>query len=79
MNLKANAVSNTVMDLRQCVYKGKDLKARVLSGALLQDANFEGANLEEVVFSKVGHKRLEMNQKDWCSLLQWGLILKEQI
>eukprot|EP00210_Caulerpa_lentillifera_P009373 g8935.t1 len=49
---QANAVSDKVLDLRKCVYAGKDLKAKVLAGAYLQEADFSEANLEEAVFSK---------------------------
>ncbi len=43
---QANAVSDKILDLRQCVYKGADLRAKVLAGALMSDADFSGANLQ---------------------------------
>jgi uncharacterized protein YjbI with pentapeptide repeats len=42
---QANAVSDRVLDLRQCVYKGANLSGKVLSGALMSEADFSGANL----------------------------------
>lgn len=49
---QANAVSDRILDLRKCTYDGKDLTAKVLSGALMVDASFKGTNLTEVVMSK---------------------------
>ena len=50
---QANAVSDRVLDLRQCVYDGKDLTAKTLSGALMVDGSFKGTNMTETVLSKV--------------------------
>lgn len=49
---QANAVSDKILDLRQCVYKGKNLSGKVLAGALMSDADFSGANLQEAVLTK---------------------------
>lgn len=49
---QANAVSDKVLDLRFCDFKGKDLSGKTLSGGLLADADLTGANLSEVVMSK---------------------------
>lgn len=35
-----------MLDLRQCSYVGADLRAKVLSGALMANANFSGANMQ---------------------------------
>lgn len=51
--MQANAVSDTVLDLRKCVFSGKDLSGKTLSGALLSDADLSNTNLREAVFSKV--------------------------
>ena len=39
-------MSDKVLDLRKCSYAGADLRAKVLSGALMSDANYTGANLQ---------------------------------
>lgn len=49
---QANAVSDKLLDLRKCSFKGADLTAKVLSGALLEDADMSGSNLTEAVMSK---------------------------
>lgn len=49
---QANAVSDRILDLRQCNYVDKDLSTKTLSGALMVDATFKGANMTEVVMSK---------------------------
>ena len=43
---QANAVSDKVLDLRNCAYKGADLQKKVLSGALMSGADYTGANLQ---------------------------------
>ena len=50
---QANAVSDRILDLRKCEYKGADLRAKVLAGALMSDADFTGANMQEAVLTKV--------------------------
>lgn len=35
-----------ILDLRQCSYKGKNLSAKVLAGALMSDADFSDANMQ---------------------------------
>lgn len=49
---QANAVSDKLLDLRGCVYDRESLATRVLSGALMVDASFQGTDLTEVVMSK---------------------------
>ena len=47
---QANAVSDRVLDLRKCVYKGADLSAKVLSGALMSEADFSGTTMRVRTF-----------------------------
>ena len=49
---QANAVSDRILDLRKCTFTDKDLSTKTLSGALMVDADFKGANMTEVVMSK---------------------------
>lgn len=49
---QANAVSDKVLDLRLCSYAGKDLRGRVLAGALLEGTDLSGSNLQEAVLTK---------------------------
>lgn len=49
---QANAVSDKLLDLRQCMLKGANLSGKVLAGALLVDADLTGANLQEAVLTK---------------------------
>lgn len=51
---QANAVSDKVLDLRECNLAKADLAGKTLSGALLVDASLQDANLQEAVLSKVG-------------------------
>ena len=46
-------MSDRVLDLRKCEYDGADLSAKTLSGALMSDASFKNAKMQEVVMSKV--------------------------
>merc|ERR1712048_278016 len=49
---QANAVSNKLLDLRKCDFKGADLKSKTLAGALLSDSSFVGADMKEAVLTK---------------------------
>lgn len=49
---QANAVSDKILDIRFCEYDNADLKAKVLSGALMSEASFKNANMQETVLSK---------------------------
>ncbi|GBF99568.1 hypothetical protein Rsub_12193 [Raphidocelis subcapitata] len=49
---QANAVSDKILDLRKCVYAGKNLSGKVLAGALMSDADFSNANMQEAVLTK---------------------------
>jgi len=49
---QANAVSDKLLDLRGCKFDGKSLAGKTLSGALMVDASFKGADLSEAVMSK---------------------------
>lgn len=43
---QANAVSDKPLDLRQCKYAGTDLSGKVLSGALMSDADFSKTKMQ---------------------------------
>ena len=60
---QANAVSDRILDLRKCAYDGKDLSTKTLSGALMVDASFKGANLTEVVMSKAVRARRRLHRR----------------
>lgn len=49
---QANAVSNSVLDLRECSLKKADLRGKTLSGALMSDADFSDADMTEAVLTK---------------------------
>ena len=51
--LQANAVSDKILDLRQCNFTGKNLSGKVLSGALLKEATLPNSILRETVLTKV--------------------------
>ncbi|KAL3155188.1 hypothetical protein ABBQ32_013128 [Trebouxia sp. C0010 RCD-2024] len=48
----ANAVSDKLLDLRGCVYTGKNLADKVLSGALASDADFSKTVMSNVTMTK---------------------------
>ena len=50
---QANAVSDRLLDLRKCSYKGANLSGKTLSGALMSDADLSETNLQEAVLTKV--------------------------
>ena len=50
---KTDSSPPSILDLRKCEYKGADLRAKVLAGALMSDADFTGANMQEAVLTKV--------------------------
>ncbi len=50
--VQANAVSDKILDLRKCSYKGANLSGKTLAGALLSDADLSGTNLTEAVLTK---------------------------
>lgn len=39
-------MSDKLLDLRKCVYAGKNLSGKTLAGALLSEADLSGANLQ---------------------------------
>eukprot|EP00798_Chlamydomonas_sp_ICE-L_P032174 gene32174-16711_t len=49
---QANAVSDVLLDIRQCSYKGEKLIGKVLAGALMGEADFSDTNLQESVLTK---------------------------
>ncbi len=49
---QANAVSDKLLDLRSCVYTGKNLADKVLSGALVADADFSNTVMSNVTMTK---------------------------
>ncbi|KAL6757510.1 hypothetical protein V8C86DRAFT_2624379 [Haematococcus lacustris] len=49
---QANAVSDKLLDLRRCDFKGANLSAKVLAGALMSESDFTDANLTEAVLTK---------------------------
>jgi len=51
---QANGVADKVLDLRKCDYSNDttNLKGKTLSAALMSEANFDGADLSEVIMSK---------------------------
>ena len=51
-HLQANAVSDKLLDLRSCVYTGKNLADKVLSGALVADADFSNTTMSNVTLTK---------------------------
>jgi hypothetical protein len=56
---QANAVSDKLLDLRECKLQGSDLSGKTLSGALLLGADLSNSNLREAVFSKAGSQALQ--------------------
>lgn len=52
MLVQANAVSDKLLDLRSCVYTGKNLADKVLSGALVADADFSNTVMSNVTMTK---------------------------
>lgn len=50
--LQANAVSDKLLDLRSCVYTGKNLADKVLAGALVADADFSNTVMSNVTLTK---------------------------
>ena len=51
--MQANAVSDKVLDLRKCDYKGANLNGKQLPGALMSESNFSGAQMVEATMTKV--------------------------
>ena len=52
--VQANAVSDKVLDLRKCDYKGANLNGKQLPGALMSESDFTGAQMVEATLTKVG-------------------------
>merc|ERR1719263_340764 len=49
---QANAVSDKLLDLRQCNFEKATLAGKTLSGALFSESTFSKANLQETVLTK---------------------------
>lgn len=49
---QANAVSDKILDLRLCSFKGGNLSGKTLAGALMSDADMSNTNLQEAVLTK---------------------------
>lgn len=52
LHVQANAVSDKLLDLRSCVYTGKNLADKVLAGALVADADFSNTVMSNVTMTK---------------------------
>ena len=61
---QANAVSDKLLDLRKCSFKGADLKAKVLAGALMSEADFSGADMKEAVLTKAYARNVNLSGAD---------------
>lgn len=61
---QANAVSDKLLDLRQCKFIGADLKAKVLAGALMSDADFSKADMKEAVLTKAYARNVNLSDVD---------------
>ena len=46
-------MADKLLDLRQCKFHGKDFSTKVLSGALMSDADLSNTRLVETVLTKV--------------------------
>lgn len=61
---QANAVSDKTLDMRQCDYKGADLRSKVLAGALMEGADLSNTNLQEAVLTKAIAVRANFENAD---------------
>lgn len=61
---QANAVSDKLLDLRQCKFVGANLKAKVLAGALMSDADFSKADMKEAVLTKAYARNANLSGAD---------------
>lgn len=61
---QANAVSDKLLDLRQCSFKGANLQAKVLAGALMSEADFTDANMQEAVLTKAYARNVDLSGAD---------------
>ncbi|KAL3151501.1 hypothetical protein ABBQ38_012500 [Trebouxia sp. C0009 RCD-2024] len=66
----ANAVSDKLLDLRGCVYTGKNLADKVLSGALASDADFSKTVMSNVTMTKSYAKGANFSGEQACYLSQ---------
>ena len=60
---QANAVSDKLMDLRSCVYTGKNLSDKVLSGALVSEADFSNTVMNNATMTKAYAKDANFSGK----------------
>ncbi len=79
---QANAVSDKLLDLRSCVYTGKNLADKVLSGALVADADFSNTVMSNVTMTKSyakganfsGMQQLPLANVALLSKLHWRVL-----
>eukprot|EP00894_Picocystis_sp_ML_P001363 jgi/Pico_ML_1/51880/g12.t1 len=64
---QANAVSDKVLDVRECKLSGKNFNQKTLSGALMVDADFSGSTFVEAVLTKVYAKGAKFAGADFTS------------
>jgi len=63
----ANAVSDKLMDLRSCVYTGKNLSDKVLSGALVSEADFSNTTMNNATMTKAYAKGANFSGADFTN------------
>jgi len=66
---QANAVADRLLDLRSCNYDDKDLSKRTLSGAVMLDSSFVGANMQETVMSKAYALNANFTRADFTNAI----------
>ena len=64
---QANAVSDKVLDVRECKLSGKNFNQKTLSGALMVDADFSKSTFVEAVLTKVYAKGAKFAGADFTS------------
>ena len=62
------------MDLRGCVYTGKNLADKVLSGALVSDADFSKTVMSNVTMTKSYAKGANFSGEQWASCPKLGCL-----
>ncbi|KAK9838046.1 hypothetical protein WJX74_010463 [Apatococcus lobatus] len=65
----ANAVSDKVLDLRKCDYKGANLNGKQLPGALMSESDFTGAQMVEATMTKSYAKGANFSGVDFTNAI----------
>ena len=70
----SGGMDEAFVDVRNCIFKNKDLSSKVFSGVLMRNADFSGAKFVGVQFARVDAKGADLSNCDFTDINGYGSI-----